>query len=90
MQFIHTLVPDESLISDDTKEKIDKDVYQTLGFSILFKIGNKNKWLNELYNTAKKSNFTIYHGDIDFDHTLFLQGKQVGFWYDNDNWNYAF
>jgi len=48
MQFIHTLVIEESLISDDTKTKIDKGIYHTLGFSILFKIGNRNKWIHDI------------------------------------------
>jgi len=47
-QFIHSLVPEESLISEDTKSKIDKGVYMTLGFSLLFKIGNRNKWIHDL------------------------------------------
>jgi len=90
MQFIHTLVADESLISEDTKAKIDKGIYQTLGFSILFKIGNRNKWIHDIYLKSRDSGFNQYIGDFNFDHTLFLQQQKVGFWYDTDNWNYAF
>lgn len=45
---MHTIVTAGSLISEDTKAKIDQGVYNTLGFSILFKIGNRNKWLHDL------------------------------------------
>lgn len=90
MQFIHTLVSDESLISEDTKEKIDKGVYGTLGYSILFKIGNRNKWIHDIYLMAKNNNFTQFQGDFEFDHTIFLQQNKVGYWYDSNNWNYAF
>jgi hypothetical protein len=48
MQFIHTLDAANSLISEDTKAKIDKGVYTTLTFSLLFKIGNRNKWIHDL------------------------------------------
>lgn len=87
LQFIHTLVADESLISEDTKAKIDKGVYQTLGFSLLFKVGNRNKWIHDLYLQAKTSNFTALTAELNFDHTLFLQEHKVGFWYDSNNWN---
>jgi len=80
LQFIHTLVPEESLISEDTKAKIDKGVYSTLGFSLLFKIGNRNKWIHDLYLKTKEGNFTTASGDINFDHTMFLQEHKVGFW----------
>jgi len=63
MQFIHTLVVEGSLISEDTKAKIDQGVYLTLGFSIMFKIGNRNKWIHDLYLAAKGSAFTTLTGD---------------------------
>jgi len=48
MQFVHTLDAAGSLISEDTKAKVDKGVYNLLGFSLLFKIGNNNKWIHDL------------------------------------------
>jgi len=59
----------------------------TMGYSILFKIGNRNKWIHDLYLAAKGSSFTTVSGDYQFDHTLFLQDHKVGFWYDTNNWN---
>jgi len=87
IQFIHTLDLTESLISEDTKTKIDRGIYATLNFSLLFKIGNRNKWIHTLYLKAKKNNFETASGPIVFDHTLFLQEHRVGFWYDTNNWN---
>jgi hypothetical protein len=87
LQFVHTLVVDGSLISEDTKAKVDKGVYTTLGYSLLFKVGNSNKWIKEIYNIGKASNFTKFTGPASFDHTIFLQEKKVGFWYDSNNWN---
>jgi hypothetical protein len=51
-----------------------------MGFSIMFKIGNRNKWIHDLYMAAKGSNFSMVAGDFQFDHTLFLQEHKVGFW----------
>jgi len=48
LQFVHTLVPEGSLISEDTKSKVDLGVYTTLGFSLLFKVGNSNKWVKDM------------------------------------------
>jgi len=90
MQFYSTLVVEGSLISADTKTKIEKGVYGTLAFSILFKIGNRNKWMHDILQAAKATNFTTLNGEFNFDHTLFLQEHKVGFWYDTNNWNYAF
>lgn len=53
----------------------------------MFKIGNNNKWIHDLYNAAKKVNFSKVKGPHDFDHTLFLQEHKIGFWYDTNNWN---
>lgn len=62
-----------------------------MGFSVLFKMGNRNKWIHDLFIAAKGSNFgTLAGTDISFDHTLFLQEGKGGFWYDSNNWNYAF
>jgi len=90
LQFVHTLVTDQSLISEDSKSKINQGVYQTLGYSLLFKVGNANPWFKDLYNSAKSVNFTKVSGAYNFDHTLFLQEHKLGFWYDSNNWNFAF
>jgi len=62
----------------------------TLGFSVLFKMGNRNKWIHDLFMAAKGANFATLAGDFTFDHTMFLQEGKSGFWYDSNNWNYAF
>jgi len=62
MQFVHTLVAEQSLISEDSKEKIGKGVYQTLAFSMLFKVGNANEWFKGLYAATKSVNFTKISG----------------------------
>lgn len=80
LQFVHTLVVEGSLISEDTKAKVDKGVYTTLGFSLLFKVGNANKWIKDIYTVAKNTGFTKFVGPVNFDHTLFLQEHKVGFW----------
>jgi len=91
MQFVHTLDVAGSLISEDTKAKISKGVYNTLTFSLLFKVGNANPWIKDIYNAAKSVNFTkIPSAVYEFDHTVFLQEHKVGFWYDTNNWNFAF
>jgi hypothetical protein len=56
----------------------------------MFKIGNRNKWIHDLYVAAKAANFGMVAGDFTFDHTLFVQEGTPGFWYDTNNWNYAF
>jgi len=45
---VYTLDAAGSLISEDTKSKVDKGVYNTLAFSLLFKIGNPNKWVRDM------------------------------------------
>lgn len=61
-----------------------------LAFSLLFKIGNANPWMHNLYAAAKASNYSKISGNFEFDHTLFLQDHKLGFWYDSNNWNFAF
>jgi hypothetical protein len=46
--------------------------------------------MHDLFTAAKAVNFTSLNGEFNFDHTLFLQEHKVGFWYDTNNWNYAF
>jgi hypothetical protein len=40
-----------------------------------------------MYNIAKSNAFQKFVGAAEFDHTIFLQDKKVGFWYDSNNWN---
>lgn len=46
----------------------------------MFKIGNRNKWIHDLYLAAKGAQFATLVGDFSFDHTLFVQEGKGGFW----------